>query len=498
MKYWTLQWGIKERVILITAFPVVLMFILIVVWSRVTSHSAIQQELEERGHVVAAALAESSQYGVISGNISYLERTVDNLLHVDKSISDIEIQDLGRKAVLKRAVGRLGEPGAKVFEAPIRKELIDVDMYSGIGPPHVPNGESLNVVPQHNDVVGFVHVTMSPLPLLAKRQQRDEIHLMIAGVSLIASLGIGLYLALGLTRPLANTITALTNIKRGNYAIEPPEHVGGEIGVLQTTMIEMANNLWLARQELEAKVVARTRELERARDEAVRSDDEKRRLIQKVNQVVEEERKHIALEIHDHLNAELIVARLEAQRIFDLALKLERSEAIQAIQGMAQSVLDRLFSLYGMTREIVKRLRPEVIDTLGLRDAVEEMIRQYNSLHATCVFEFHAVGDFSDLRGDLAISTYRIIQEALSNVVKHSAATTASVRLDIPDRENVLRIHITDNGKGFDHNRVDFGIGILGMRERTQGLGGTFAINTAPGEGTEIHIALPCVVKQCR
>jgi two-component system sensor histidine kinase UhpB len=127
--------GIKERVILITAFPVVLMFILIVVWSRVTSHSAIQQELAERGHVVAAALAESSQYGVISGNISYLERTVDNLLHVDKSISDIEIQDLGRKAVLKRAVGRLGESGAKVFEAPIRKELIDVDMYSGIGPP---------------------------------------------------------------------------------------------------------------------------------------------------------------------------------------------------------------------------------------------------------------------------------------------------------------------------------------------------------------------------
>jgi hypothetical protein len=79
-----------------------------------------------------------------------------------------------------------------------------------------------------------------------------------------------------------------------------------------------------------------------------------------------------------------------------------------------------------MTREMVKRLRPEVIDTLGLRDAVEEMIRQYNSLHATCVFEFQAAGDFSDLRGDLAISTYRIIQEALSNVVKHVRASPCS------------------------------------------------------------------------
>jgi two-component system sensor histidine kinase UhpB len=146
-----------------------------------------------------------------------------------------------------------------------------------------------------------------------------------------------------------------------------------------------------------------------------------------------------------------------------------------------------------MTREIVKRLRPEVIDTLGLRDAIEEMIRQYNSLHATCVFEFQAVGDFAHLQGDLAISTYRIIQEALSNVVKHSSATTACVLLDLPDKENFLRIQITDNGHGFDRDRVDFGIGILGMRERTQGLGGSFTMHTGPGKGTEIRIVLPCV-----
>jgi two-component system sensor histidine kinase UhpB len=75
MKYWTLQWGIKERVVLVTVIPVVLMFISIVLWSRLSSYSAIRQELEERGHVVATALAESSQYGVISGNLSYLERT---------------------------------------------------------------------------------------------------------------------------------------------------------------------------------------------------------------------------------------------------------------------------------------------------------------------------------------------------------------------------------------------------------------------------------------
>jgi two-component system sensor histidine kinase UhpB len=369
-------------------------------------------------------------------------------------------------------------------------EPIDVDMYGGVLSPHVPKSEQPNTAPRQINVVGSVRVTMSPLPLLAKRQRRDAIHVMIAAVSLTTSLGIGLYLALGLTRPLANTIAALTNIKSGNYAIEVHEQVGGEIGVLQTTLVEMARNLRLARQELEGKVVARTMALERARDAAIRSDEEKRRLIQKVNKVVEDERKHIALEIHDHLNAELIVGRLEAQRIFDLALKLDTSEATQAIQITAQSVLDRFFSLYGMTREIVKRLRPEVIDTLGLRDAVEDMIRQYNSLHPNCVFEFQAVGDFSELRGDFAISTYRIIQEALSNVVKHSSATTASVQLETIETETALRIRISDNGIGFDPNNVEFGIGILGMRERTKGLGGILTIDTAPGEGTEIDIVL--------
>jgi two-component system sensor histidine kinase UhpB len=156
----------------------------------------------------------------------------------------------------------------------------------------------------------------------------------------------------------------------------------------------------------------------------------------------------------------------------------------------AQSVLDRFFSLYGMTREIVKRLRPEVIDTLGLRDAVEEMIRQYNSLHPNCVFEFQAVGDFPELRGDFAISTYRIIQEALSNVVKHSSATAASVQLETIETETALRIRISDNGIGFGPDNVEFGIGILGMRERTKGLGGILTIDTAPGEGTEIDIVL--------
>jgi two-component system sensor histidine kinase UhpB len=262
MKYWTLQWGIKERVSLITAFPVMLMFVLIVVSSRVTSQSAVQQEIDERGHVVATALAESSQYGVISGNLSYLDRTVDNLLHVDKSISKIEILNRDREVVFKRAATGLREADAKVFEALVRMELIDVDTYSAVRTPHVPNNEQPTATRQHSNVVGMVRVTMSPLPLLAKRQRSDGIHVMIAGVSLLTSLGIGLYLAIGLTRPLANTITALTSIKRGNYAVAIPSRSGGEIGVLQATMIEMADNLRLARQELEAKVVARTRALE--------------------------------------------------------------------------------------------------------------------------------------------------------------------------------------------------------------------------------------------
>ena len=136
------------------------------------------------------------------------------------------------------------------------------------------------------------------------------------------------------------------------------------------------------------------------------------------------------------------------------------------------------------------RLRPEVLDMLGLHGAVEEMVRHYDSTSG-CRFDLHSEGDFARLPNELAISAYRIVQEALSNVMKHSGARSAHVSLLLDEAKGKLRIRVVDDGHGFDVASASEGIGIIGMRERVYALQGVFEVRSAPGDGTDVAISLP-------
>jgi two-component system sensor histidine kinase UhpB len=197
---------------------------------------------------------------------------------------------------------------------------------------------------------------------------------------------------------------------------------------------------------------------------------------------VEDERQSIALEIHDELNATLIAVRLEAQRIADLSAEGE-------VRDKSQSIIKLALGLYNSGRSLVRRLRPEVLDMLGLDGAVEEIVRHYDSARSGCRFDLEAHGDFSQMEKGLAISAYRIVQEALSNVVKHARATRATVTLALG--EGQLRMQITDNGKGFDTAQASTGIGLVGMRERVYALNGSITIDTGLAAGTRINIVMP-------
>ena len=105
----------------------------------------------------------------------------------------------------------------------------------------------------------------------------------IRGSSRVVSVLFGSFLATGLTRSLATAVSAVRSIKGGNYVTRIEPNAGGEIGELQSAITSMAQNLNEFRRDLEEKVIARTRDLEAARDEAMRSNADKMRLIQKVN-----------------------------------------------------------------------------------------------------------------------------------------------------------------------------------------------------------------------
>jgi signal transduction histidine kinase len=251
-----------------------------------------------------------------------------------------------------------------------------------------------------------------------------------------------------------------------------------------------------AKRDLEDKVCARTLELEISRNEALKANDEKRKLIQKVDSAVEDERKHIAIEIHDEFNATLLSVRLNSQRIVALADTPAFSLAQEEVRERALSNIKTTASLYAIARNIVKRLRPESLDVLGLQGAAAEMLHNYEKLHPTCRVVFNSSGNFSVLEESLTITAYRLIQEALSNVAKHTDASRVSVTMIVNEDERELKITIVDNGIGFDLDSINPGVGLIGMRERVAAFDGSIDFVTEAGAGTVISILFRLATSQ--
>jgi two-component system sensor histidine kinase UhpB len=489
LRFWK-SWSIGIRMVFITMLPVVFLFSSFVWYSWYSHRAQVSEELAERGRILARALAETSEYNVISGNLSDLRLTINGLVQSDQSIYRIEVVDANKT----RAIGVTSQSAAGAephyYEAPIKKQMIWINLFSDNGAPHVSASSDTKPPTLSTEVVGWVRVTMSPTNMLDKQARRFQVELAMAALALAASGALAFFLARSLTMPLKASIGALREIRGGNYRVQLPVTTGGEVGELQESIGQMSVALDQSKQDLENKVAARTRDLLESRNEALKADADKRKLIHKVNSIVEDERKSIAVEIHDELNASLIAARLESQRILQLADRLDASPVVDEIKQKSQAITRLALDLYASGRRLVRRLRPEVLDMLGLHGAVEEMMRHYDS-GSGCRFEFRSEGDFSRLENELAISAYRIIQEALSNVIKHAGATRAQVSLTLSEQDHTLRIEIADDGAGFDTGSASAGIGIIGMRERVYALNGSIGFSSASDSGTVVAIALP-------
>jgi len=489
-RFWR-GWSIGLRMAFITMLPVALLFTSFVWYSWYAHRAQVDEELAERGRILTRTLAETSEYNVISGNLSDLRLTINGLVQSDTSVYRIDVVDTsGRNRVSVVSEHPIQpQPDGRWYEAPIRKQVVWINLFSDNGTPHVSASSDTRPPTLTTEVVGRVRVTMSPTAMLAKQLRRFRIELAMAALALAASGALAFVLARSLTVPLREAIAVLRRIRGGNMRVQLPVTTGGEIGELQASIGEMSVALDQSKQDLENKVAERTRDLLASRNEALRADADKRKLIQKVNSIIEDERKSIAIEIHDELNASLIAVRLESQTIQLLANKAPPAPEVAQIGAKAQAITKLALDLYANGRRLVRRLRPEVLDMLGLHGAVEEMVNHYRS--AGLDFDFHTEGDFSQIGNELAISAYRIVQEALSNIMKHADAGFVRVSLVLSEASDALQIEVQDDGAGFDPALASEGIGIIGMRERVFALGGSIQVQSRPGEGTLVAIALP-------
>lgn len=205
--------------------------------------------------------------------------------------------------------------------------------------------------------------------------------------------------------------------------------------------------------------------------------------------VQEEERERISADLHDSVAQWLAAASYRAQTVYAMIQGTVNEQALNELTTMEDTVDRSLKEL----RRIVIGLRPPVLDELGLTHALQQGLKELRADGVEC--RFSKDGEQVRLPSNIEITVYRAVQEAINNIRKHSKASRVSLRLEyLSDR---LQVTIRDNGKGFDLSQtMDSAIsvghmGLLGMRQRAEIIGGNLKIKTSEGEGTTITITLP-------
>ena len=237
-----------------------------------------------------------------------------------------------------------------------------------------------------------------------------------------------------------------------------------------------------------ALVMAYTGRLQRRiRDQQIKDAGQARefeRMAARLSRAQEDERRLIARELHDEVGQSLTALKLELSHA---AREATLEEMVSALES-ARAIVDRTLHT---VRDLSSLLHPQVLDELGLVAALEALVRDFSR-------RTDVATDFSHERVEqrmgtpLEVCAYRIVQEALTNVARHSGATHCRVQ---PARiAATIRIIIEDNGKGFQPNQVareHSGGGLSGLRERAAGCGGTWTLDSDPGRGTRIVVELP-------
>lgn len=218
--------------------------------------------------------------------------------------------------------------------------------------------------------------------------------------------------------------------------------------------------------------------------------EQNRRLTQRLYTVQEEERQHLAHELHDELSQYIAAINLHAQAIGNLP-----AHQIDKIHSYAEIISSSARHMQSETRNLVLRLRPAALDELGLLSSIQEHIDNWSRQYPDIRCKFSCDTTVGELGETINIALYRIIQEALTNVAKHSRANQISITLRhcrrTGDPQNRLCIIITDNGIGFDPGARQNGFGLTSMRERVAALGGELNIRAQPHQGVTIVAEIP-------
>lgn len=235
-----------------------------------------------------------------------------------------------------------------------------------------------------------------------------------------------------------------------------------------------------ARQEIARRILAE------AQLSAALADN--RRLAQQYVELQEAERKALARELHDELGQYLNVIKLDA-----VGLRDDQRASTTTMHHRASAIVENCNHIHGALATLIRELRPAGLDELGLAAAVEHCVQIWRTRLPEVSLRLSIEGDYTMLPESIAVTLYRLVQEALTNIAKHAAARNVVVRLGSGGGTGGESIEVTvaDDGVGTAAGLPTRGLGLIGMRERVLALQGELVFTSSPGEGFELAARIP-------
>ena len=274
-------------------------------------------------------------------------------------------------------------------------------------------------------------------------------------------------------QPIQQVVQGLHDISAGGYDTRLPVMRGQEARVMGQAFNTMA-------QSVQEGIAAR----EKAK-EATQALAQNRELTQVIQTRIEEVRGQIARELHDELGQQVTAIKSVGLAIAHRAKGVDAS-----IESSAHMVVQCADAIYEEVHQLVSKLRPLALDRFGLQDALQDLLEDARRRHPQVKISLHVKANLNNLDSDLATAIYRIMQESLTNALRHAQASLIDMQVDIQNQH--LHVEVRDNGVGPHPDWQSSGhFGVIGMHERAQGLGGSLQFELLQPSGVCVHAVLP-------
>ena len=377
------------------------------------------------------------------------------------------LQALGR--IRGNEIELYGEDGTLLYRSPPPRYKAGRDAPQWYARLVAPPLKSRDIVLPHGRVV------VRPDPSRAILDGWDDF------VPLLLTLLVGALVANGLAhwlvgralRPFQQLSGGLRAIALGDYANRLPALPGREargLGEAFNSMAQSVQDGMLAREKARAATAALA---------------ENRELTQVIQTRIEEVRRQIARELHDDLGQQLT-----AIKSLGFAIGHRAQGQDVRIAESARMVVECADAMYESVHQMVGQLRPPALDRFGLADALQDLVEQAGIQHPGVHIQLQIDGALDAVRGELATAVYRIAQESLTNALRHAQAQLIALHVRMQPQQ--ITLEVRDDGRGLHPDwELSGHFGVIGMRERAEGLGGSFAMEPIATGGVRMRASLP-------